>query len=230
MTLPDTQRAIERYRRLAAGYDASSRREMPVRLRAIALLQLQPGQRVLDVACGTGLSFAALRAGVGDDGRVLGLEVSPEMATIARARIEAHGWSNVAVRVGDVAAIELAPHSFDAALFHYTHDVLQSPPALARVFAALRPGARVAVAGLKTTHPLLAPLNLWAWWRGRPYRTTDANLRRPWLHLLAWVPDFRWQPSYLGTGYIGCGTLAMNPARAPSRDDASRPADADATG
>lgn len=226
MTGPDPQRAIARYRRLAAGYDASSRREMPLRLRTIALLQLQPGQRVLDVACGTGLSFSALRAGVGDDGAVLGLEVSPEMAAIARARIEAHGWTNVAVQVGDVAAIELAPRAFDAALFHYTHDVLQSPPALARVFAALRPGARVAVAGLKTAHPLLVPLNLWAWWRGRPYRTTDANLRRPWMNLLAWAPDFRWQPIHLGTGYIGCGTLAMSPARESSRDAASRPADA----
>jgi hypothetical protein len=141
----------------------------------------------------------------------------------SRARIEAHGWTNVAVRVGDVAAIELAPHAFDAALFHYTHDVLQSPPALARVFAALRPGARVAVAGLKTTHPPLVPLNLWAWWRGRPYRTTDANLRRPWTNLLAWVPDFRWRSIYLGTGYIGGGTVSAATARPPDTGAASAP-------
>jgi len=48
--------------------------------------------------------------------------------------------------------------------------------------------------------------DLWTW-RGRRYRTTDANLRRPWIHLLRWVPDFTWQTTYLGTGYIGSGTV-----------------------
>jgi ubiquinone/menaquinone biosynthesis C-methylase UbiE len=179
---------------------------MPVRLRTIALLQLAPGQCVLDVACGTGLSFAALAGGVGARGRVVGLELSPEMAQRARSRVARHGWSNVDVLEGDAAAAQFGEARFDAVLFHYTHDVLQSPPALARIFARVRPGARVAVAGLKTTHPLLVPLNMSARWRGRRYRTTDANLRRPWIHLLRWVPDFAWRPTYLGTGYIGSGT------------------------
>lgn len=205
---PDPQRAIENYRELAAGYDASSRRETPLRLRTIDLLRLVPGESVLDVACGTGLSFAALAQRVGARGRVVGIEVSPEMAQRAGERIAAHGWPMVRIVVGDVATARFGEHgSFDAALFHYTHDVLQSPEALAHIFACMRPGARVAVAGLKTTHPLLVPLNLSAWWRGRRYRTTDANLRRPWIHLLRWVPDFRWSTTYLGTGYVGSGTV-----------------------
>jgi len=206
---PDPQRAIQNYRDLAAGYDASSRREAPLRLRTIDLLRLTAGERVIDVACGTGLSFAALAARVGASGRVLGIEVSPEMAQQAHERITRHGWSMVEVQVGDVATFDLGSTgaTFDAALFHYTHDVLQSPEALAKIFAHMRPGARIAVAGLKTTHPLLVPLNLSAWWRGRRYRTTDANLRRPWIHLLRWVPDFTWRATYLGTGYIGSGTV-----------------------
>ena len=204
---PDPQRAIENYRQLAAGYDASSRRELPLRLRTIDLLQLRPGQNVLDVACGTGLSFAPLHERVGATGRVVGVEVSPEMAELARARIEQAGWRAVEVRVGDITTADLGNANFDAALFHYTHDVLQAPDALARIFLSLRPGARVAVAGLKTAHPLLVPLNFSAWWRGRRYRTTDANLRRPWIHLLRWVPDFTWQTTYFGTGYIGSGTV-----------------------
>jgi ubiquinone/menaquinone biosynthesis C-methylase UbiE len=206
---PDPQRAIDNYRALAAGYDASSLHETPLRLRTIDLLRLAPGERVLDVACGTGLSFAALAERVGTLGRVVGIEVSPEMAQLARARIARHGWPMVEIVVGDVATARLgeAASPFDAALFHYTHDVLQSPDALANIFACMRPGARVALAGLKTTHPLLVPLNLSAWWRGRRYRTTDANLRRPWIHLLRWVPDFAWHATYLGTGYVGSGTV-----------------------
>jgi ubiquinone/menaquinone biosynthesis C-methylase UbiE len=209
---PDPQRAIANYRALAAGYDASSRRETPLRLRTIDLLALTAGASVLDIACGTGLSFAPLAQRVGAQGRVVGVEVSPDMAALARARVAHEGWQNVDVHVGDAAVVEFGTTLFDAALFHYTHDVLQAPDALAHIFAHTRPGARVAVAGLKTTHPLLFPLNLSAWWRGRRYRTTDANLRTPWIHLVQWVPDFSWQPTYLGTGYIGHGTLRRPPA------------------
>jgi ubiquinone/menaquinone biosynthesis C-methylase UbiE len=204
---PDPQRAIASYRTLAAGYDASSQRETPLRLRTIDLLHLAPGLRVLDVACGTGLSFAPLVERTGANGRVVGIEVSPAMAALARERIERAGWRNVDLIVGDVATAPLGDMPFDAALFHYTHDVLQSPEALAHLFRHIRPGACVAAAGLKTTHPLLVPLNLSAWWRGRRYRTTDANLRTPWIHLLQWVPDFTWQATYFGTGYIGAGTV-----------------------
>lgn len=82
-----------------------------------------PAGRAGGVACDTGLSFAPLLAGVGAGGRVVGVELSPEMAAIARARVAAAGWDNVDLHVGDVAALELPRHAFDAALLHYTHDV-----------------------------------------------------------------------------------------------------------
>ncbi|HSW27451.1 MAG TPA: hypothetical protein VLJ62_32135 [Burkholderiaceae bacterium] len=60
--------SIRRYRARAAGYDDSAQRTMPLRRRTIDLLQLQPGQVVLDVGAGTGLSYAWLRDGVGPGG------------------------------------------------------------------------------------------------------------------------------------------------------------------
>ncbi|MDH4392045.1 MAG: hypothetical protein QE285_11575 [Aquabacterium sp.] len=56
----DNQLSIERDRRHAAGDDASAQRTMALRLRTIALLQLQPGDVVLDVGAGTCLSDAPL--------------------------------------------------------------------------------------------------------------------------------------------------------------------------
>ncbi|MEW5882151.1 MAG: class I SAM-dependent methyltransferase [Pseudomonadota bacterium] len=215
---PSSQLALKRYRRLATCYDAAARRQTLRRLRCIDGLALRPGDVVLDVGCGTGLSFAPLRERVGDTGRVIGIELSPDMARIAQERVRQARWENVAVVVADVSRAPLAPllqgcPPFDALLFHYTHDILQSESALANVFAQAKPGARVAVAGLKMTHPLLFPLNCWVRWRGWRYRTTDAGLREPWRHLERWVPDFHWEPYLAGTAYIGWGT-ARPPGRA----------------
>ena len=204
MSAPDRQRALDLYRRHAPGYDASARRTMPLRERTIARLGLQPGQTVLDVGAGTGLSFELLRRGVGDGGRVVGVELSPEMIALARSRVAAAGWANVTL---EQAAMEEArlPEQLDAVLFNYTHDVLRSPRALAHIFARLRPGGRIAVAGMRLVSWWLAPVNVYVLLAARPYMTTFEGLARPWSHLETYLDSFETEPTLYGTGYIGWG-------------------------
>lgn len=205
MSDPDPRRALEQYRRHAAGYDASARRTMAIRRRCIARLALRPGDRVLDVACGTGLSFALLAEGVGAGGEVVGVELSPEMMRQARAR---------AARLPQVRLVEgTMEHArldglFDAVLFHYTHDVLQSPPALANIFAHAKPGARVAVAGVKHPPAWLFPLRLLRLWNARPYLTTFRGLDRPWAPLERYVEGIEVQSALLGTNYLAGGRVS----------------------
>jgi SAM-dependent methyltransferase len=59
----------------------------PFREVAVRRLCLEPGSRVLDVGCGTGSSFPFLVQAVGADGEVVGVEISPDLAAIARKRI-----------------------------------------------------------------------------------------------------------------------------------------------
>ena len=205
MTGPDRELALERYRRHAAGYDASAQRTMRLRTRTIARLDLQLGQTVLDVGAGTGLSFALLRDGVGPAGRVVGVELSPEMGALARRRIEREGWRNVVLEQAAIEEAEL-PETIDAVLFNYTHDVLRSPAALAHIFARVRPGARVAVAGMRYVSWWLAPVNLYVLLAARPYMTTFEGLGRPWSHLEAYLDRFATEPTLFGTGYIGWGS------------------------
>ena len=201
---PDPRRAIERYRAHAEGYDASAARTMRIRRRTIAALDLSPGHAVLDVACGTGLSFPLLVAAVGAVGRVTGVELSPDMAQLARKRIARAGWANVTLIESAVEEARLTD-AFDAVLFNFTHDVLQSPAALSRVFAAAKPGARVAVSGSKLLPWWLAPANAVVRRINAPYVTTFSGMRRPWRYLVGYVPDLRLSGALWGAGYIARG-------------------------
>ena len=202
-----TERAIRRYRKHAAGYDASAERTEPLRRRTIAKLALRPGDTALDVGCGTGLSFDLLVAGIGPRGRLIGIEQSPEMIAIARQRVAARGWSNVTLFEAPIEDVAV-PGPLTALLFNFVHDVLQSPPALARIFAAAAPGARVACQGMKLFPWWAAPLNLFVLAKARPYMTTFSNLARPWTALEPHVPRLECETTMFGMGYIAWGEHA----------------------
>lgn len=214
---PDLARA--RYRELAEGYDGTCRRIESIRAAALAALDLRPGQHVADIACGTGATLPALAHAVGVAGRVTGFELSPEMAAIASARIEAAGLTGrVRIVVGPVENMDAA-EQFDAFLFCYTHDVLQSPQSLSALAAAARPGARIAVAGMR-----FLPwwwgfgINLFTAYRARDYLTSYRGLGQPWRGLLDVAPDFRViGTDHFGTSYLGAGSITRHSLDHPKR-------------
>lgn len=206
MRAPDPRRAIAQYRRLARGYDASAQRTMALRRRVIGMLGLAAGETVLDVACGTGLSLPLLAAAVGPTGRVIGVEVSPDMLAHAHERVARAGWTNVTLIEASMEDAQLGTQ-FDAALFNYTHDVLQSPRALHRIFSFARPGARIAIAGVKHPSAWLYPLRLYRLLKARAYVTTFRDLERPWSLVERFVPDLCVSPVMLGTNYCARGSV-----------------------
>ena len=200
----DKTLATDRYRRLAAQYDYATRRIEPIRKLAIDALRLERGQRVLDVACGTGKSFAMLREAVGPEGTVVGVEQSPDMLQQAADRVREGGWDNVQLIESNMEAADL-DGVFDAVLFVYTQDVLQSDAALARIFEATRTGARVASTGLKLFPWYLGIANVWLIAISYPYFTTFKGLTRPWLPLESYVDLHGVRSTFLGSGYIAEG-------------------------
>lgn len=212
MKPPNAPRSIKSYRRLAKNYDESCMPVMPIREQAVALLNLQQGDVAIDVASGTGLSFPLLMNAIGPTGHLVAIEHSPEMMALARQRVKAAGWHNVTLIESTVEAA-VVPIAADAVLFHCTHDVLQSPAALALLFARAKPGARVAIVGAKFTSWWLAPLNLWVMFRARRYLTSYTGLGRPWRHLLSYVPDLTVRPYLQNTGYVAHGQFRPLPKK-----------------
>jgi arsenite methyltransferase len=198
------QVSIQRYRSRAAGYDASAQFTMPLRERTIALLQLRPGQTVLDVGAGTGLSYAPLRQAVGEQGTVLAFEQSPEMFEQARARVMRERWSNVWHSCAAAEAIEL-PEPADAVLFNYVHDISRTPAAVDNIMRQVKPGAPVALAGMKFFPWWTGPLNLLPWMKNRPYNAHPADLWRPWNLIERWCDGFERASTQWGMGYIAHG-------------------------
>jgi ubiquinone/menaquinone biosynthesis C-methylase UbiE len=153
---------------MAAAYDQITIEKVVyarARARAIELLQLQPGDTVLDIGCGTGMSLHSLREGVGSDGTVVGLDLSPQMLTQARQRVERQGWNNVHLVQANAAELVELPlpagvTSPVAALFALSLSPMPTPDAvLSAVAAALPSGARVSVLDAGTP-PASTP---WRW-------------------------------------------------------------------
>ena len=203
---PNRSTALRQYRSRARIYDLELFLFEPVRQRAIELLRLKNGDRVLDVGCGTGLSFTALEDLVGADGSIVGIEQSPEMLERARARAADNSWRNVEFVSASVEDAAI-PFAADAALFHFTHDIMRTPKAVANVVSHLKPGARIVAAGLKWAPVRTLPLNLFVWNAALRSTSTLEGLARPWTNLEAILQELEVEQMLGGTVYVASGVV-----------------------
>ncbi len=186
------------------------------RARAAQRLTLEPGNRVLEIGCGTGLNFPYLRSAVGPHGKIYGVDLSAGMLARARQLCDRRQWSNVTVVQQD-AAEYVAPEPLDGVLFGLSYNTMPHHLAvLKHVLRQLRPGGRVVIMDGKLPPGLcgrlLLPLSLWL------MRSTMLGnpLIKPWQDLARVVDAFEMEEFLFGSWYICWGTKSATPASARS--------------
>ncbi|MFF4952305.1 class I SAM-dependent methyltransferase [Streptomyces chattanoogensis] len=127
----------------AADWDAKFPGDGPAFTWGVAALGLQEGDRVLDAGCGTGRALPALRAAVGPRGRVLGVDLTPEMLGEA---VRAGRDRYAGLLLADVTRLPLPDGALDAVfaagLISHLADLADGLAELART---VRPGGRLAL-------------------------------------------------------------------------------------
>jgi demethylmenaquinone methyltransferase/2-methoxy-6-polyprenyl-1,4-benzoquinol methylase len=129
--------------------------------RAAAIELVRPGDRVVDVGCGTGdLSFACLELGARS---VLGLDFAAPMLTRARAKAAARGVTGATFALGDATRLPLADESVDGWCAAFVvRNIPDLDGALAEARRVLRPGGRLAILEIPRlgAHPLRPAIRL----------------------------------------------------------------------
>jgi len=137
------------------GYEEAILRSLPESVQAVycgvgnpfSLGAIDPGMAVIDIGCGAGVDtlFAALMVGPG--GRVVGIDITPEMVERAKANLKQVKLPNVSFHQASADQLDFPPEGFDVAISNGVLNLVANKErALAEIYKVLKPGGRLMLA------------------------------------------------------------------------------------
>lgn len=215
----DPHEVRDLYRRSAGWYDLAL---LPYRIlglrshrrRVVDALDLQPGDTVVDLCCGTGANLPLLHEAVGPGGRIVGVDLTDAMLDRARRKAEESGFRNVDLVEADVVQYTLPADARGVLATFGLEMVEEYDLVIRRTAAALPEGRRLALLGLK--HP-----EGWPWWLvdvgiwlNRPFgvRREYAGLQ-PWQSVREHLREVEYREMLFGAAYLSVGEVTRVPSK-----------------
>ncbi len=144
------QRRIQRYGwdKAAHFYESSWQQQLkPAQDQLMELVQIKAGEKVIDIACGTGLLSFPVAKKVGAGGFVLGVDLSDHMVNIAEALAKEKGVPNIKFQQMDAEILQVEDNAYDAAIIALGLMYVPDPQqAIKEMYRVLKPGGRAAAA------------------------------------------------------------------------------------
>ncbi len=196
----------KRYNLSANLYYLIGIREFAYRKMAVRALDLKRGDTVVEIGCGTGLNFPLLRAAVGPEGKIVGVDLSAEMLAGAGELIKRNNWKNIELVHSDAATYQF-PEAVDGVISTgaITY-VPQYDQVIERGAKALAPGKRFVILDFKK--PAKWPLWLikFFFFTMRPFGVTlDITERHPWESIDRHLRTVQFIELYFGGAYLCVG-------------------------
>jgi len=156
------------YDKIAHVYDLlAEHSEAPVRRAGLQMLDVQPGQKILEIGFGTGHCLLELAQSVGPSGRIYGIDLSEKMREISDARLVDQGLEDrVELGCGDALHLPYPDRSMDGVFLSFTlelFDTPEIPAALDECKRVLRSDGRIVVVGMSRVVPGGLVMEVFEW-------------------------------------------------------------------
>jgi len=200
------QKRAKRYDFSANTYYLIGIREFAYRKMAIQALNINLGSTVVEIGCGTGLNFKFLKEKAGPEGKIIGVDMTPEMLSAADKRIRRNGWSNITLVHSDAAAFQF-PERVDGIISTFALTLVpEYDKVIQKGAAALSPGKRFVIVDFKKS-------DNWPMWLlklfvifTRPFGVSlDLADRHPWESIRQHMTLIEFKELYFGGIYLCVG-------------------------
>ncbi len=161
------EQARESYDKISRIYDYFTPFEKKYVKKALDLLGVQAGERVLEIGFGTGHSLKQIAESVGGMGKACGIDISPGMVEVSRRRLERAGLEErVELHCGDALHLPYEDDMFDAVFMGFaleTFDTPEIPRVLEEIKRVLKPHGRLGVVSMSNENGESILLRLYRW-------------------------------------------------------------------